>query len=280
MQCRLRAGGQAERGPGHPGPGINGMVYVRGHRTDYDTWSGTYGCAGWSYAELLPYFRRAEDQQRGESVYHGVGGPLGKAAIDPAYLADQADLDVLVAGVRQAREVAACQPFVGLTAGELAPGDRPRDDRGLWPWVRATSPRSSTRQAAAPWVPRMRRCATPRCGCTATRSSPRPSCRPSRPPSARPDARGATGAGPAPGGYRPVLHRREPVGGPERAAEMGRVDQPQRAAIALTGRAASAGSSRSRPALGPPVETPAPPHDHPRRSRFRRAGARRSWSRR
>jgi choline dehydrogenase-like flavoprotein len=127
------------------------MVYVRGHRTDYDTWSGTYGCAGWSYAELLPYFRRAEDQQRGESVYHGVGGPLGKAAIDPAYLADQADLDVLVAGVRQAREVAACQPFVGLTAGELAPGDRPRDDRGLWPWVRATSPRSSTRQAAAPW---------------------------------------------------------------------------------------------------------------------------------
>ena len=41
---------------------INGMVYVRGHRTDYDTWAGTYGCAGWSYAELLPYFRRAEDQ--------------------------------------------------------------------------------------------------------------------------------------------------------------------------------------------------------------------------
>jgi choline dehydrogenase len=62
--------------------------------------------------------------------------PRAKAAIDPAYLADQADLDVLVAGVRQAREVAACQPFAGLTAGELAPGDRPRDDRGLRAWVR------------------------------------------------------------------------------------------------------------------------------------------------
>jgi choline dehydrogenase len=63
---------------------INDVVYVRGHRTDYDTWAGTYGCAGWSYAELLPYFRRAEDQQRGESVHHGVGGPL--RVEDPRYL--------------------------------------------------------------------------------------------------------------------------------------------------------------------------------------------------
>jgi choline dehydrogenase len=55
---------------------INGMVYIRGNRLDYDAWRDTYGCAGWGYADLLPYFRKAEDQQRGESVFHGTGGPL------------------------------------------------------------------------------------------------------------------------------------------------------------------------------------------------------------
>jgi choline dehydrogenase len=54
----------------------NAMIYIRGHRYDYDTWRDEYGCKGWGYADLLPYFRRAEDQQRGESEYHGVGGPL------------------------------------------------------------------------------------------------------------------------------------------------------------------------------------------------------------
>jgi choline dehydrogenase len=55
---------------------INAMIYMRGNRLDYDTWRDAYGCDGWGYADLLPYFRRAEDQQRGESLYHGIGGPL------------------------------------------------------------------------------------------------------------------------------------------------------------------------------------------------------------
>jgi choline dehydrogenase len=55
---------------------INGMVYIRGNRVDYDAWRDVHGCAGWGYVDLLPYFRRAEDQQRGESAFHGVGGPL------------------------------------------------------------------------------------------------------------------------------------------------------------------------------------------------------------
>ena len=55
---------------------INGMIYIRANRLDYDTWHDAYGCAGWGYADLLPYFRRAEDQQRGVSRYHGIGGPL------------------------------------------------------------------------------------------------------------------------------------------------------------------------------------------------------------
>ncbi|MCP2334985.1 GMC family oxidoreductase [Actinomadura rupiterrae] len=54
----------------------NAMIYIRGHRYDYDTWRDSFGCDGWGYADLLPYFRRAEDQARGESEYHGVGGPL------------------------------------------------------------------------------------------------------------------------------------------------------------------------------------------------------------
>lgn len=58
----------------------NGLVYVRGQAEDYDDWAAR-GCTGWSFADLLPYFRKAEDQQHGASPYHGVGGPL--AVRDP-----------------------------------------------------------------------------------------------------------------------------------------------------------------------------------------------------
>jgi choline dehydrogenase len=51
---------------------INAMNYVRGNRADYDGWNQP----GWTYDELLPYFIRSEDNERGASEYHGVGGPL------------------------------------------------------------------------------------------------------------------------------------------------------------------------------------------------------------
>ncbi|MBT5359959.1 MAG: choline dehydrogenase, partial [Rhodospirillaceae bacterium] len=54
---------------------INGMVYIRGDKSDYDQWR-QFGNAGWSYDDVLPYFRKAEDQQRGEDEFHGVDGPL------------------------------------------------------------------------------------------------------------------------------------------------------------------------------------------------------------
>ena len=54
---------------------INAMCYIRGHARDYDEWAEA-GNPGWSYAEMLPWFKRAEDQQRGASAHHGVGGPL------------------------------------------------------------------------------------------------------------------------------------------------------------------------------------------------------------
>ncbi|HUH84885.1 MAG TPA: choline dehydrogenase [Stellaceae bacterium] len=54
---------------------INGMVYMRGNAADYDEWRQR-GCEGWDYESVLPYFKRAEDQERGADEYHGVGGPL------------------------------------------------------------------------------------------------------------------------------------------------------------------------------------------------------------
>ena len=54
---------------------INAMCYSRGHRTDYDDWEAA-GAEGWSWNEVLPYFIRSEDQERGASELHGVGGPL------------------------------------------------------------------------------------------------------------------------------------------------------------------------------------------------------------
>jgi choline dehydrogenase len=54
---------------------INGMVYMRGNAADYDEWRQR-GCEGWDYDSVLPYFRRAEDQERGADDYHGIGGPL------------------------------------------------------------------------------------------------------------------------------------------------------------------------------------------------------------
>lgn len=54
---------------------LNGMIYVRGARADYDNWAYN-GAAGWSYAQVLPYFLRSEDFEDGNSAYHATGGPL------------------------------------------------------------------------------------------------------------------------------------------------------------------------------------------------------------
>ncbi len=54
---------------------INGLIYIRGQRQDFDYWR-QLGCIGWGYDDVLPYFRRAENQERGSDDYHGAGGPL------------------------------------------------------------------------------------------------------------------------------------------------------------------------------------------------------------
>lgn len=54
---------------------VNGMVYTRGHASDYDDWAA-WDNEGWSYKEVLPYFKRLEDFNRGEDTFHGTGGGL------------------------------------------------------------------------------------------------------------------------------------------------------------------------------------------------------------
>ena len=54
---------------------LNGMIYIRGHARDYDLWR-QFGLAGWSYADVLPYFKRAEGNVRGGDAFHGGDGPL------------------------------------------------------------------------------------------------------------------------------------------------------------------------------------------------------------
>jgi choline dehydrogenase-like flavoprotein len=54
---------------------VNAMVYIRGHRADYEGWRAL-GCEGWGWDDVLPYFLRAEDNERGASELHGAGGPL------------------------------------------------------------------------------------------------------------------------------------------------------------------------------------------------------------
>jgi len=54
---------------------INGMIYIRGQAEDFDTWEAL-GCEGWGFNDVLPFFKKSEDQQRGKSELHGTGGPL------------------------------------------------------------------------------------------------------------------------------------------------------------------------------------------------------------
>ena len=59
---------------------INGMVYIRGHKWDYDHWA-SLGNKGWSYEEVLPYFKRAENNEDIRDAFHGTGGPLNVAGL-------------------------------------------------------------------------------------------------------------------------------------------------------------------------------------------------------
>jgi choline dehydrogenase len=66
---------------------INGLLYVRGQHEDFDHWR-QLGNAGWSFDDVLPFFRKAEDQQRGADRLHGSGGPLAVSDVKPHKLCE------------------------------------------------------------------------------------------------------------------------------------------------------------------------------------------------
>ena len=76
---------------------INGMLYIRGHPRDYDEWR-QLGAEGWSYPDVLPYFKKAEGYWGGDSKFHGGSGPTGITRIDTRGL----HYDAFMASARQA----------------------------------------------------------------------------------------------------------------------------------------------------------------------------------
>jgi choline dehydrogenase-like flavoprotein len=71
---------------------INGMVYIRGFKRDYDEWAAL-GNLGWSFDDVLPYFKRAENNARGASEFHGADGPLQVSDAEMHYPISQVFLD-------------------------------------------------------------------------------------------------------------------------------------------------------------------------------------------
>ena len=63
---------------------INGMLYVRGQPRDYDIWAQS-GCTGWSFSDVLPYFKKSENRETGGDEFHGEGGPLNVAETRDRY---------------------------------------------------------------------------------------------------------------------------------------------------------------------------------------------------
>lgn len=87
---------------------INGMVYFRGHPTDYDEWADM-GAAGWTYAEVLPYFTRTEhNEDYPQSVFHGKSGPINAKMVEGPNALNHAFMDSLAA-----LQFKACPDFNG-----------------------------------------------------------------------------------------------------------------------------------------------------------------------
>lgn len=94
------------------GSTINGMMFIRGHAWDYDRWA-ELGAKGWDHASCLPYFRRLEDNERGEDAWRGTGGPIAVSECRSRYPITDKWIDAASeAGIRRAKDL----------NGELAEG--------------------------------------------------------------------------------------------------------------------------------------------------------------
>jgi choline dehydrogenase-like flavoprotein len=113
------------------GSTINAQIYTRGNRLDYDGWAQA-GCTGWSYREVLPYFRRSEDNDSFDNEYHGRGGPLGVAC-------PRATLPICEAFLRAANEA-------GIPLNPDVNGER-QEGVGFYQLTQRNVRRSSTSSA-------------------------------------------------------------------------------------------------------------------------------------
>jgi len=103
---------------------INGMFAMRGHPKDYDQWA-QMGAAGWSFADVLPYFRKSEDSWRGEGPYHGKGGPVQVRPIDSPHL-----LHEEMMATAQTAGFATSEDLAGACPEGFARGEQTVDSKG------------------------------------------------------------------------------------------------------------------------------------------------------
>ena len=104
---------------------INGMIYIRGFASDYDSWAAL-GNAGWSYADVLPYFRKAEHNEVYENDLHSRGGPLNVTDPRSPSKASKAFLDTVAAlGIPRVEDLNVAQPDgVGFYQTTTIDGER------------------------------------------------------------------------------------------------------------------------------------------------------------
>jgi choline dehydrogenase-like flavoprotein len=74
---------------------VNAMIYARGHRSDYNHWEAL-GNPGWGWDDVLPYFKRAEHNERGADEFHGTGGPLNVSDFPEEHPVSAAIVDACV----------------------------------------------------------------------------------------------------------------------------------------------------------------------------------------
>ena len=81
---------------------VNAMCYIRGQKEDYDRWANEEGAEGWSFDDVLPYFKRSENFEEGADEYHGTGGPLNVSKLrHTSVLSDAFVNSASIAGYQQ-----------------------------------------------------------------------------------------------------------------------------------------------------------------------------------
>ncbi len=106
---------------------INAMIYIRGNRADFDGWAAD-GATGWSYDDVLPYFKRSEDNERGANEFHGVGGPMAVSdsrSMSPL-IETMIEASVLPASTRPTTSTAPSRKASGASSSRSATGGAAR----------------------------------------------------------------------------------------------------------------------------------------------------------